>query len=331
VALRAARLRRSGWRLGEAAVMGLLDPRADLASFAWATRAAELERLQEALNPADAVDLAEDKRRFGEVCDRHGLPAARQVAVLERRRDAEETAVAWAATLDRAAPDGLVVKPVDGHRGLGVRVLSRAPGGVEDHRGRAAAWPELARELAAEPWPGYVVQERLRPHPDLARLSGHGLLHTMRLVTMREEGEDPRMVGAVLRVAAGREPVDSFRGGTTGNVLAYPGEDGGVVRAWSLAPSGFGFRRTGAHPRTGARIEGFRIPGWEAARALALRAAAAFAPLRAVGFDVAPTPGGPALVEANAWWSWISDPGGGPDRVAAAMREAAARRAARPG
>ena len=304
--------------------MGLLDPRADLASFAWATRAAELERLQEALNPADAVDLAEDKRRFGEICDRHRLPAARQMAVLERRRDPEETAAAWAAALDRAAPDGLVVKPVDGHRGLGVRVLARAPGGVEDHRGRAAGWPQLARDLAAEPWPGYVVQERLRPHPELARLSGHGLLHTVRLVTLREEGGDPRMIGAILRVAEGREPVDSFRGGRTGNLIAYPGSDGAVVRAWRVAASGFGFVRAPAHPRTGARLEGFRIPGWEAACALALRAAEAFAPLRAVGFDVAPTPEGPRLVEANAWWSWIADPGGGPDRVAAALREAVA-------
>ena len=304
--------------------MGMLDPRADLASFDWATRAAELERLQEALNPADAVDMAEDKRRFGELCERHGLAAARQVAVLERRDGPEETAAAWAAALDGAAPDGLVVKPVDGHRGLGVRVLERAPGGAQDHRGRAVGWDELARDLAAEPWPGYVVQERLRPHPDLARLSGHGLLHTMRLVTLRDEGGDPRMIGAILRVAEGREPVNSFRGGRTGNPIAYPGEDGAIARAWAVAPSGFGFRRAPTHPRTGARLEGFRIPGWEAACALALRAAEAFAPLRAVGFDVAPTPAGPALVEANAWWSWIADPGGGPDPVAAALREAVA-------
>jgi hypothetical protein len=330
VALRAARLRRSGWRLGEAAVMGMLDPGAELASFGWATRGAELERLQEALNPAGAADLAEDKRRFGELCERHDLVAARQMAVLERLGGAEETAAAWAAALDGAAPDGLVVKPVDGHRGLGVRVLERAPGGVQDHRGRAVGWSELARDLAAGPWPGYVVQERLRPHPDLVRLSGHGLLHTMRMITLRDDGGEPRIIGVVLRVAAGREPVDSFRGGRTGNLLAYPDGDGAVVRAWSADPSGFGLRRAPVHPATGARLEGFSVPGWEAAGALALRAAEAFVPLRAVGFDIAPTPAGPALVEANAWWSWIADPGGGPDRAAAALRDAAARQAARP-
>ena len=61
---------------------------------------------------------------------------------------------------------------------------------------------------------------------------------------------------------------------------------------------------------------------WEEARALALRAAAAFAPLRTVGFDIAPTPAGPVLIEANAWWSWLPDTEGGPDPVLAALRDA---------
>ena len=322
VALRAARLRREGWRLGEASVLGLLDPRADPSELDWVVRGAELEDLQVALNPAEAVPLAEDKRRFAEVCARHGLPAADQLAVLEREDEPDATARRWASTLEREAPEGLVIKPVDGHRGLGVKVLDRVPAGAADHRGRVVGWDDLGRELAADRWPAYVVQRRLRPHPELVRMSGHDLVHTLRVVTVRGGEGDARVVGKTLRVASGREPVDSFRSGQAGNAVAFVGDDGTLVHACVVRSSGFGLERLPRHPRSGAPLPGFRVPDWGEARALALRAAAVFAPLRTVGFDIAPTPDGPVLIEANAWWSWLPDTEGGPDPVLAALRDA---------
>jgi hypothetical protein len=323
VALRAARLRRDGWRLGEAAALGLLDPRLDPAACGWAVRATELEELQAALNPADAVPLAEDKRHFAEVCARHGIPAAAQVAVLERAGGPEASARAWAATLEQETPDGLVIKPVNGHRGLGVRVLERVSGGVADHHGRVTGWDALARELAGEPWPGYVVQERLRPHPELVGMSGHGLVHTLRLMTLRDDGTPARLLGARLRIATGREPVDSFRAGATGNMTAAVLDDGTLGVPVTVRPSGFGLERVPRHPRSGTPLTGFRIPDWEGALDLARRAADAFAPLRAMGWDIAPTPQGPVLIEANAWWTNLPDPGPGPSTMLAALREAA--------
>ena len=74
VGARAVRLRSGGWRLGEAASFGLLDPAAGLAAFSWAIPATEMERLQEALNPEDAARRAEDKRHLAAICARHGLP-----------------------------------------------------------------------------------------------------------------------------------------------------------------------------------------------------------------------------------------------------------------
>jgi hypothetical protein len=326
VGLRTARLRRAGWRTGEAASFGLLDPRADLASFDWAIPATEMERLQEALNPEEAARQAEDKRHLADICARHGLPAAPQAAVLERAGDAAATAAAWARALERAAPDELVVKPTDAHRGLGFRALTRVPGGAADDRGRVTGWAALARELADDCWPGYLVQRRLRPHPELERMSGIGVVHTLRMVTLRPPAAPARLIAARLRIPAGHLPLDSFRAGRSGNLVAEVRADGALALPFGPRPGGFGLQPVPRHPRSDVPLEGFPVPCWREACALALRAAGAFPRLRALGLDVAPTADGPALIEANAWWRWLPNPAGGADPAFAALREAAAGR-----
>jgi hypothetical protein len=334
----AAGLRRRGWRLGELAMLGLLDPGTDPDDAPWALRGAELEALQEALNPPEAIPLAEDKVRFAEVCREHGLPAPPLVAVLERGADREATAREWAGRLERIAPQELVVKPAAGHRGLSVRLLRRVPEGVRDHRGRTLGWEALARELAAERWPVVLVQERVHTHPALRRLTDEDVLHTLRVVTLVDEKGPPRIIMSVMRIAVGREPVDSFRSGSTANLVARVRDDGTLAAPAALAPSGFGLVTTDDHPASGERITGLAVPHWDEACALARRAAEVLAPLRTVGWDIAPTPDGPALIEANGWWAQLPDPnfpsgpGAGPHPALAALRGAvAARGAGKPG
>ena len=93
-----------------------------------------------------------------------------------------------------------------------------------------------------------------------------------------------------------------------------------------MAPGGYGLVRVAVHPATGAVLAGRAAPGWEAARALALRAAEAFTPLRTAGWDVAPTDHGPVVVEGNAWWGATGDPDGALLPVRDALRRAAAAR-----
>jgi len=330
VATHAFRQTRRGWRLGELAMLGLLDPDRGPDAAPWAVRAAEIERLQEALNPPEHVPVCEDKRRFADFCARAGLPTPRRLAVLERDAEPAATVLEWSRILaEEGARRDIVVKPVDGHRGVGVRVLGRSHGALADHRGRPLDPVALARRLAADPWPAYVVEERLRPHPALRRLTGHDYLNTLRIVTLAEAGAPPRIAGCLWRVGTGGEPIDSFRSGATRNLCAAVGEDGGVGMPWALARSGFGLEPVPVHPATGVRIEGYRVPDWDLARDLALRAAESLRELPSVGWDVALTDRGPVLIEGNAWWAWLCDPQGqGEPPVVTAHRRAVARAAA---
>jgi hypothetical protein len=309
VATHAYRQTRRGWRLGELAMLGLLDPDRGPDRAPWAVRAAEIERLQEALNPPEHVPVCEDKRRFADFCARAGLPGPRRLAVLERDAEPAATVLEWSRILaEEGARRDIVVKPAGGHRGVGVRVLGRSCGALADHRGTPLDPVRLARRLAADEWAAYVVEERVRPHPALRALAGHEYLNTLRIVTLAEEGAPPRIVGCLWRVGTGGEPVDSFRSGATRNLCAAVGEDGRAGMPWALAQSGFGLEPVPVHPATGARIEGYRVPDWNLARDLALRAAEALRELPSVGWDVALTDRGPMVIEGNAWWAWLCDP-----------------------
>lgn len=323
VALRAGRMRLRGWRLADLAPLGLLDPAAPVAA-PWAVRPGELTALQDRLNPPQAVERVEDKALFARICARHGIPTPPIVAELRRSSDRHWTVRDWADTLAREAPEAFVVRPASGPRAEGVRVIRRAdvegPGGADDGLG----WGDLARELADGPWPGLVVQPVLPPHLGIAALCGGDVPATLRIVTLRDEGRPARVLWAGLRLPTGADPAEGYRSGGAG-LRARVRRDGTLDRGVAVAPSGHGLLWVDEHPVSGRRISGTPVPGWEACRELASRAARAVAPLRTVGWDVAPTDAGPVVVEGNAWWAALQDPAGGSVPVRDALRQAVAR------
>ena len=323
VALRAGRMRLGGWRMADLAALGLLDPSAPAAA-SWAVRPAELTAYQDRLNPLEAVPRVEDKRLFARICARNGIPAPPIVAELRRSSDRPWTVRDWADTLAREAPEAFVVRPGSAPRGQGVRVFHRseieAPGGGDDGSG----WGALARELADGPWPDLVVQPLLAPHPEIAALCGSDVLATLRIVTLRDEGRPARVLWAGLRLPTGTDPAEGYRSGGAG-LRARVRRDGTLDRGVMVADSGHGLVWVNAHPRSGRTIAGTRVPEWDACRELAARAARAVAPLRTVGWDVAPTADGPVVVEGNAWWAALQDPAGGSVPVRDALRQAVAR------
>ena len=327
VALRAWRMTRRGWHMGDLALLGLLDPDQGPAREGWAVRRGEFERLQERLNDPADVPLVQDKRLFALACREQGLPTPEVLASLERDADPETTVRRWWRELVDHSPEDLVIKPISGQRGIGVRILRRVPGGVDDLRGTTLTWEGLARELEAGPDPVYLIQPRVECHPALRELSGRDALQTARVVTLLDADGRPAVLYALLRIAVGEALMDGFRApdsGSTGNLIARIEEDGTIATPVAVAPSGYGLVRVPRHPVTGRELTGVAVPEWEAVRDLALRAAGAFAPLRTVGWDIAPVPDGAVLIEGNAWWGASADPDGGLLPVRAALEHAIA-------
>ena len=305
---RALVLRTAGrFAVRDALSQGLLDPAVPLRG-ALRERVSKHRamRVQERYNPARWRGLLDDKEAFARAVAERGLPRVRTIAVVGG--DAPdvadgggpvEGADGWRALLVGDPAAGIVVKPVGGGHGEGVRVLRRD--GADWLEG-ATRWSPEALLASIRATGRHVVQERVADHPELQRINATAALQTVRLTTLEHHGT-VATVQASVKLAMPDALTDNYAGGRTGTMMAIIDAATGVItELWVSRPGGVGAEPAARHPRTGEPVVGRALPLWDEALALGVRATHAFAPLRTIGWDVALTPEGPLLVEGNARW-----------------------------
>jgi len=309
---RGARLcRERRFKPTEAFRLGLLAPEVQAG---WPERCVsrkELTKVQRVLNPEKCNMLVQDKALFYQICVSLSIPVPEVYAVWRgsaggRRADFAplSTPEEWQEFLAEQVPDEFVVKRIRGAYGQGFNVFRRSGDGFDDAAGTHYRPAEFYHRFCAPSMDGGVLlQERLKNHPELVRLSRTEFLQTVRVVTLLDSRGEGRLLHAHFKPIVGPHIVDTFLDGLLGNVEAPLELATGILRpANQIQADGTGVRTIPTHPETGVRFEGFGLPFWEEACALAIRAAEAFWPLRTIGWDVALTPDGPRLVEGNAWW-----------------------------
>lgn len=302
--------------MDEVAATGLLDPSVPRSALDDVCSRKRIRPLQTRLNPQELWPLTENKAVFHHVCAAAGLPVPALYAVVARdgggwSADGESPfgEEAWADAFFRVLPAEFVSKPVNGHFGLGVRTFRREGANLfERGREEARKLGRLHRTLMSDPrFDAFLLQERVRNCEQIERLCGTRTLQTVRVITLLEGG-GVALLAAYSKIVAGDALVDNFRDGSTGNGTSLVDLDGGTL-APALVPrdDGLGMLHLAAHPRTGETIDGFRLPFWVETVQLVRQAAAAFAPSRSLAWDVALTPHGPILVEANALWGPMNE------------------------
>ena len=308
--------RRLEFQMDEVATIGLLDPAVPRSTLDDLRSRKRIRPLQTRLNPRELWPLTENKAVFHHVCAAAGLPVPALYAVVSRggggwTADGESPCGedAWAAALARVLPTDFVSKPVHGHFGIGVRAFRREGLNVYEHNHEEAQdFRELHRTLVSDTrFDAFLLQERVRNCDEIERLCGTRTLQTVRVITLVENG-GAAALAACWKVVTGDELVDNFRDGATGNGLCSIDLDHGTLEP-ALIPrgDGLGLLRLAAHPRTGAAIDGFRLPFWTETIELVRDAASTFAWSRALAWDVGLAPGGPILIEANALWGPMNE------------------------
>ncbi|MDT0181378.1 sugar-transfer associated ATP-grasp domain-containing protein [Microbacterium sp. ARD31] len=226
-------------------------------------------RLNNTLNGPDSAALLGDKpkfyRDFADMIGRDWLDVA----------DADDDQI----TAFLARHPRVLVKPARGEGGRGITTFEAAD--ITD----PAAWREL---LVSED--RTLVEELLPQHERMSQLYA-GSVNTLRIITYRAPDERFHVIASVLRIGNGGV-VDNFAGGGMFTML----DDRGVARWAGVDKNSNVFPR---HPVTDVPIAGFEVPLFAEALAMVEAASRRLPTVPYVGWDVAITPTGPALIEAN--------------------------------
>lgn len=179
----------------------------------------------------------------------------------------------------------IIYKPVGGNCGKGVSAYDIDEDNIDD----------VYREL--HDFPAGVVEQYLVQHPDLSSLAPDSV-NTVRVVTVsskdfpvNDNGEHFDIAYAALRIGGESSVVDNFHSG--GMVAAVDLRTGQVLTN-AVDVKGKVYRE---HPATGKKIKGFTIPMFDEVLDLAKNACNDLEGY--LGWDIAVTEDGPALIEVN--------------------------------
>ena len=274
-------------------------------------------RLQQSFNPVELTNQTENKLDFERLCMEAGLPSARTAATVETRPrisvslNGQEIAGGdvMNALAAKLPPGAYVIKPRDGAYGRGVLVFFC---GDNDPQCLGTTLKEhLDRYGDFDSW---LIQPKLINHEDVTRISPSSALQTVRLVTYVDGNRDVRILLAGWRLADEKAQFDNFGGSSKSNVYCeIDPVDGTVYKCFmrSCHPFGFGSLEVERHPVTGQGLKGIQPPMWHDIVNLGKVAALAFLPSKCLGWDIAVSPAGPVLIEANPYWDPHSDMGQG--------------------
>jgi hypothetical protein len=310
-----ARALRQGYWPAEAFLFGLLNPHQhpDVSECYVSKR--NMVRAQRKVNPPGWESMLSDKGIFYRYCETAGIPVPRLFGLYYRGR-AGWTAPSRLLTSDEEwvrffrdeCPSPCVIKPSLGRLGMGILPLKREGERFVTPHGERYTPEEIVKRMNAPgEFDSYVIQERLSNHPSLQPVaSGEGLT-TSRMITFLRADRECDLVNADLKIVIGGNVTSNLNKGLTGNMAGRVSLQDGRLLAVDALVNGQGFVEVERHPDTGALFRDFRIPDWEAAGALAKRAARAFSPVRTVGWDMAFTPAGPVLIEGNFFFDPPND------------------------
>ncbi len=192
-------------------------------------------------------------------------------------------------------PNGCVLKRDRSTWGRGVLVFKSFDRGILEHvDGRRLDIHGLG-ELLREQGGGFLLQERLENHPDLAAL-GLPSLATLRVLTYGG-GDDIRIARAALKFPIGRKGVDNYHaGGIAAPVDLASGKVGGGIGSQ-------GMEWLSVHPETGKQFQGMVVPHWNDVIVQTIRAAKSMPDFRCVGWDVVVTATSVHILEGNSVWA----------------------------
>jgi hypothetical protein len=195
----------------------------------------------------------------------------------------------------------IVVKPVSSRGGQGVMVLTYRDRGFHtvvtgDHYPAEKIWQHMQPSMKR----GILIEEKLTNNRQIAALYPHSL-NCFRVVTIKLGDRWDTVFPPYLKIGHGGNVVDNDW--QKGGILLFLNGKGNAAMAYAE----YSEEQITHHPDTRESLAGIRIEGVEEVRELGLKASRKFSFLGTIGWDIALTGNGPAIIEGNAFWGGLQD------------------------
>jgi hypothetical protein len=147
---------------------------------------------------------------------------------------------------------------------------------------------------------GYLLQDVLKPHPQLIPICGKRI-STVRVIVLLDQSS-PEIIQSIWKIPGSDSIADNFwrKGNMLGAVDIETGEVKRVIRGY-----GFDLHEIQTHPDTGNAIQGITLPCWSELKTLCVEYARMFEKIRYLSWDIALCPEGPVVVEVNTGSSFM--------------------------
>jgi hypothetical protein len=301
----------AGFSEQECAIYGLhakpLSHRRSFLSFAEMR-----DTVRPALNDRTYAAILDNKWVFARYIGGFGIPTPRTYGLFHPLHGRDEqgaplrSAAAVRDLLVEQGPTAIVVKPVSGRQGQGVRLLKIVERAGEPRlvfEGVEHSISDIFGQLptgVANRGSGHVIQEEIEQHHEISRL-GPFTLNTIRLSTLLKADGDVAFSRPVIRLGRRGGGADNWE---QGGIAVRIAEDGTLGEG--IIKRGEGARWIARHPDTGLEFAGFRLPHWHELLDITGVAASLLPHVRSVGWDLVITPEGPSVLEGNFGWEIVS-------------------------
>ena len=240
----------------------------------------------------DMCAVLKDKWIFSQICKAYNLSTPHTFGLLNMGNVMSQELKDLNSFLKRDF--NVMFKPVDGACGIGI-VHVRSIDGKLIVKGKEISVEQLKEMLGNG---RYLIQQFVsNQHEGMIKLYPDAC-NTLR-ITVARDGNETRVLGRMCMLGAhGTDCSNWHFGGVSVNIK----EDGTLDK--------YGFckidKKVTAHPDTGVTFEGYKIPFFDEAVALAKRATECFYGFCSIGWDIAITTDGPIIIEGNDDWGIVA-------------------------
>ncbi len=232
-----------------------------------------------------------DKWVFALLMNEFGIPTPKTIGLIKNGQFTRPGGAAQA--IDTIVEQNLdaMVKPIEVNGGEGIFHLI-IKDGVLSIAGQNVTINQFKEKVKNGV---YIIQSYIdNQHEDMKKLFP-GAVNTLRITLVQDGKGDSELLGVMCMMGAhGAECSNWHFGGVCANVKLD-----GTVDKYGYSMSD---KRVERHPDSGLVFEGYKIPFYDEAVALAKRCMKAFYGLKSIGWDVAITTDGPIVIEGNDDW-----------------------------